>query len=129
MAAETQPLATQPAASTQIAVPAGQVHTPRILHVNHFFDGVILALAMIAALLFIRLYRKTSDRFYLFFSAAFFIYGFNRILHQFYTSHSDESKVWLYSIRLVVFALIIIGCADKNRRRSAAIAAEAASRK
>jgi hypothetical protein len=90
--------------------------TPRVLHVMHFFDGVTLALAMIAALAFLRYFRRTRDRMFLFFAAAFFLYGLNRIVFQFRISAGDFANMWLYVIRIIAFAIVIAGVVDKNRR-------------
>jgi uncharacterized membrane protein HdeD (DUF308 family) len=105
--------------TTTISVPATDPLSPRTLHINHFFDGIIFALAIVAALLFIRFYRKSRDRLFLFFAAAFAIFGLNRILFQFYGDAPDESKTWLYAIRLLSFLLIIIAILDKNLRQPA----------
>ena len=111
------------AASTAPATAQGtlqprELHSPRVMHVNVFFDGVILTLSMIAALLFIRLYRKGHDRFYLFLAASFIVYGFNRIIFQFFIHADDDIKLSLYSIRFVSFGLVFIGLLDKKFRSS-----------
>lgn len=82
---------------------------------HNFSMGATCALLLVAALVFMRFYRKSGDRLFLFFSAAFGILGVNRFF--FVLVHTpDEARTALYVVRLVAFALILYAIIDKNRR-------------
>jgi uncharacterized membrane protein HdeD (DUF308 family) len=85
-----------------------------LVRFHPFFMGIICTLAVIAALLFFRFYRKTADRLFLFFSAAFALMAINRVALQI-TNSPTESQPLLYLIRLLAFALILYAIVDKNR--------------
>lgn len=72
--------------------------------------------AAIVGLVFLRFYRRTRDRLFLFFAASFWLDAGSRI----YTWHRDplnESDTAVYVIRLVAYALILAAIIDKNLRR------------
>lgn len=69
---------------------------------------------LIIGLFFLRFWRKTRDRFFLFFAVAFTLEGFNRaILGIDY--NANESEPMIYLIRFLSFLLILIAIVDKNR--------------
>lgn len=76
-----------------------------------FLGGVLASGYAIAALLFLRSWRDTRDRLFLFFSAAFFLLALQRVMLTF--ADLDEG---IYVIRLAAFVLILVAIADKNRR-------------
>ncbi|MGD9765134.1 MAG: DUF5985 family protein [Candidatus Binatia bacterium] len=78
--------------------------------------GAIGMASLTAALLFVRFWRTTRDRFFLFFAASFFIEGFNRFLLGLYGSPSEDTPLF-YLIRLCAFLLIAAAIIDKNRSR------------
>ena len=66
-------------------------------------------------LFFLRFWRRTNDRLFLLFGAAFALLMVERIvLVSIDTSH--EFAPYVYLCRLLAFALIIAGIADKNRK-------------
>lgn len=69
----------------------------------------------IAALFFFRFHRDTKDRFFVLFALSFLTLGLHYWLLA-ALSVPDESKHWLYVVRLVAFALIAAAVADKSRR-------------
>jgi hypothetical protein len=72
----------------------------------------------VAGMFFLRFWRRTHDRLFAIFAAAFWLLGMNWMLLA--LTHWDEpTTAWLYVIRLVAFVLILVGIADKNRARSA----------
>jgi hypothetical protein len=77
--------------------------------------GAIAALSGVAALFFLRFWRRTRDRFFLLFATAFAIDGLSRLaaaaIHL-----SDESEPYSYLPRLVTFGLIIAAVVLKNRK-------------
>lgn len=84
---------------------------------NQFILGVVATLAMTIALFFLRFWRRTRDRLFAFFSAAFFLLGAHWLALAFVTLERGSEHL-LYGVRLVAFGLIIVGVVDKNRTRS-----------
>ena len=77
--------------------------------------GAIAALSLVAALFFLRFWKRTHDRFFLLFALAFAIDGLSRLIVA--AIHlSDESEPFSYLPRLVTFSLIIAAVVSKNRR-------------
>src|SRR3954468_22539653 len=79
-----------------------------------FLTGANCALSFVAALCFLRFYRKTGDRLFIFFSAAFSIMGINRLIFTIIASPDNEPTI-LYIIRLAAYLLILWAIIDKNR--------------
>jgi hypothetical protein len=71
--------------------------------------------SLIISLFFVQFWRKTRDRLFLFFAAAFALFMGERILRATLTIDT-EVQPYVYLVRLVAFALIIAAIIDKNRR-------------
>ena len=82
--------------------------------VNELMIGALAALSFVAALYFLRWYRSSHDRFFLFFAGSFAIECVNR-LHMGLTHTWTESTPAHYLVRLAAFALILLAIWDKNR--------------
>ena len=82
---------------------------------DDFLSGVIVALALVAALVFLRFWRQSRDRLFGFFAGAFVLYGLNHLVLTF-NPRDSEIRPYLYLIRLAAFLLIIVGILDKNRK-------------
>lgn len=80
-----------------------------------FVIGAISALCAVAGLFFLRFYRESKDRLFLFFAAAFWIEGIDRAILAF-SDNPQEGDPVLYIIRGIAYLLILIGILDKNRR-------------
>jgi uncharacterized protein DUF5985 len=76
--------------------------------------GGIGVAALAAGLFFLRFWRQTRDRFFLFFCVSFWIEGAHRVL-LFYNFGHDEATPLAYVPRLVAYGLIIAAIIDKNR--------------
>lgn len=85
--------------------------------IEGFLLGIIATSSLAAALFFLRFWRGTGDSLFLYFSAAFFIEGLNRIAIMFFPSPSEASP-WVYLVRCFAFLLIIAGIVNKNRHSS-----------
>ena len=83
--------------------------------VNHAFWGALATACWIAGLFFLKFWRVSKDRFFLFFLAAFWVLSLNWIVLV-VEQPILESRQDAYVIRLVAFMLIIVGVIDKNRR-------------
>jgi hypothetical protein len=89
-------------------------------NIHYFTIGGTCVLSLIAALLFLRFYRKTADRLFLFFAIAFAIFGLNRVAFLL-TDAPDEARTILYLVRLLAFGIILFAIIDKNRARRPAL--------
>ncbi len=87
-------------------------------HLYEFTLGLLVMACAIAGLFFLRFWRKTRDRLFAIFAAAFWLLGFNWLALAF--TQQDEVRTILYCVRLLAFVLILIAILDKNRsgRRS-----------
>jgi hypothetical protein len=83
---------------------------------NLILLGAIAALDVVAGVIFLRYWRSSGDRLFLFFMASFWIEAANR-LHMGLTASWSENTPLHYSIRLLSFSLIIYAIWDKNRSR------------
>ena len=79
-----------------------------------YMHGALTALCGIVMLFFFRSWQRSHDRFYLFFTIAFLIFGAHWAILG--SGQAGEHAVWPYATRLAAFVLILIGIVDKNRR-------------
>lgn len=68
------------------------------------------------ALFFVRFWRTTRDRLFLFFAAAFLVLMLERLIRELLAIRTEWVPV-VYCLRLGAFILILVAIADKNRRR------------
>jgi hypothetical protein len=83
---------------------------------NQILTGAVAMGFAVAAVFFLRFWRKTRDRLFALFALALFIMSANRIglaLSALRGSRGDR----LYWVRLVAFGLILVAILDKNRSR------------
>lgn len=83
---------------------------------NPFLLGAIVMACGVAGLFFLRFWRRTRDRLFAMFAAAFWILGLNWMLLAFTDPDAETRRVLLYAIRAVAFMLILIAIIDKNRK-------------
>jgi hypothetical protein len=81
--------------------------------INSILTGAIVFAGCTIALCFWRSWKKTRDRLFIFFAAAFLLLGIERLCLGLSLTH-DES--YFYLIRLLAFLLIIYAIVDKNRK-------------
>lgn len=81
---------------------------------NEMLTGAIAMASFIAGLFFLRFWKSTGDRFFLYFAASFFIEGLNRALMDFNWGQ-DESMPGRYLVRLLAYSLILVAIWEKNR--------------
>jgi len=81
---------------------------------NEILIGAIAMASMVAGLFFLRFWRSTGDRFFLFFALSFFIEGLNRVLLSPASQDNDGAPAY-YLIRLIAYGLILYAILDKNR--------------
>ena len=79
-----------------------------------FISGLLASGYAVAALFFLRFWRRTGDRLFAFFSASFALLVLQRMLLAWAASGNVDAD-WLYLLRLLAFALILFAIVDKNR--------------
>jgi hypothetical protein len=79
-----------------------------------FLNGVSACAAAISALMFVRFWRNTADRLFLWFALAFSMFAINYAALGM-VQPAEEAHHWLYVIRLTGFTLILAAVVDKNR--------------
>jgi hypothetical protein len=80
-----------------------------------FLWGATAFACWVIALFFLKYWRATRDRLFLFFSVAFWILSLNWIGLA-ATDPYREARHWAYLVRVAGFTSIILGILDKNRR-------------
>jgi len=89
-----------------------------------FLAGVSMASFGASALFFLKLWKASADRFFLFFSIACALLSVERILALFVggtfsplVSESSEFTGGIYFIRLFAFTMILVAIVEKNRKK------------
>lgn len=82
--------------------------------VNQLLVGAIGMASLTAALFFLRFWKSSRDRFFLFFALSFLIEGLNRVA-LFVSIGLQENEPIYYLVRLVSYGLILVAIIDKNR--------------
>jgi hypothetical protein len=82
--------------------------------INYMMLGAVAICDFIASLFFLRFWKATKDRFFLFFALSFFIDGIGRIMLG-AIDYSSEQEPLFYLIRLFAFLVILFAIIDKNR--------------
>jgi hypothetical protein len=82
---------------------------------NLILWGALGSASVAAGLFFLRFWRLSGERLFLFFTLAFAAFAANWIGLA-VAQPPIESRHYLYIVRLLAFVLIIVGIVDKNRR-------------
>ena len=77
-------------------------------------SGVFMMACFMAGVFFLKFWRKTKDKLFLYFSFSFFLLTVERILLGIFGS-IQEPKPQIYLIRLGAFLLIIYAIIHKNK--------------
>jgi hypothetical protein len=80
-----------------------------------FMEGACAFGFLIATLFFLRFWRRTHDRLFLYFAIAFLIMAANHAVVSLW--QIPGQRAYFYLPRLVAFLLIICGIVDKNLPR------------
>jgi 1-deoxy-D-xylulose 5-phosphate reductoisomerase len=81
-----------------------------------FLAGAVTLGYVVAAAFFLRFWRRTHDRLFLAFGAAFLLMALNQLLAT-VLGAADERTVFTYLLRILGFILIIAAIVDKNLQR------------
>lgn len=79
-----------------------------------FVQAIAATAAWVCGLFFLRFWRESRDRLFLLFGAAFFLLALCWALLGLF-SPAEETRPYIYAIRLAAFLLIIGAILDKNR--------------
>jgi len=82
---------------------------------NAILVGAIVMAAAVIALFFLRYWRHTGDRFFLYFALAFILEAIQRLLGAMRPIDAPDAPQY-YLIRLAAYALILVAIIGKNRR-------------
>ncbi|OYW30169.1 MAG: hypothetical protein B7Z47_03915 [Chthoniobacter sp. 12-60-6] len=82
---------------------------------NSFFAGAAIVSLLVIVLFFLRFWKRTRDRLFLFFAGAFAFMILERVVRAVMPVETEWAP-YVYSMRLAAFVLIIVAVVDKNRR-------------
>jgi Family of unknown function (DUF5985) len=82
--------------------------------VKQFCWGMLTMAGLVASLFFLRYWKVSGDRLFVFFAVAFALLAINWLALS-TVDPAIEPRHWLYLVRLAAFILIIVGIVDKNR--------------
>lgn len=85
--------------------------------VNVLISGALAAGQGVIGLFFLRYHRTTRERLFLIFAIAFWILAANRVAISLFAA-DDETRTYLFLVRLLAYLLILYGIWDKNRGRA-----------
>jgi uncharacterized membrane protein HdeD (DUF308 family) len=78
--------------------------------------GALALASLVAALFFLRFWRKTGDRFFMLFAIAFAFDAVGRVVLAVLLSQHGEGEPLVYALRLLTFSIILGAIVDKNRK-------------
>lgn len=81
-----------------------------------FLSGAVTLGFAVAALFFLRFWRRTGERFFLAFAAAFVLLALNQAAAQ-WLGAADERGSYIYLLRVLGFVVILVAVIDKNLAR------------
>lgn len=79
-----------------------------------FLQGISATGAWVSGLVFLRFWRQSQDQLFAFFGAAFWLLALSWTLLAL-VSPTDETRSYIYGLRLIAFGLMIAGMIGKNR--------------
>jgi hypothetical protein len=82
---------------------------------NAFISGAILLGYWAIGVFFSRFWRASGDRLFGLFAIAFWLLALERLL-LILIDLDDETRPYVYTVRLVAFLFIVYAILDKNRR-------------
>lgn len=85
---------------------------------NDFLAGAIVMGFAVAALMFLKFWKRTREALFLAFAGSFLLLGVTQALLTL-GDFQDEERSWLYLLRLAAFLLILFAMWWQNRRRGA----------
>jgi uncharacterized membrane protein HdeD (DUF308 family) len=83
---------------------------------NLLLLGAISMASLIIGLFFLRSWKTTKDRFFLFFAISFCVEGLNRAALGL-SRNPNEGQPFFYLVRFISFLLILMAILEKNRSK------------
>ena len=83
--------------------------------IEGFLLGVVVTTSLCAGLFFLKFWEQTRDLLFLAFGTAFLVEGLNRTAFLF-VAVPNEGNAPIYLVRLLAFALILVGIVYKRAR-------------
>jgi hypothetical protein len=80
---------------------------------THFLSGAITMAYLVAALYFLKFFRRTGDTLFAWFSVAFFVFALQRVA-LFIVGNGSETDALIYGVRLIAFLMILFAIIQKN---------------
>jgi hypothetical protein len=80
-----------------------------------FIAGTLVMATFAIGVHFLKFWRLSKDRFFIWFAIAFWVFGLGWIIRVFQPGVPEHGH-WGYVPRLVAFLMIIFAILDKNRR-------------
>jgi hypothetical protein len=80
---------------------------------TNLITGAICMGSLVIALFFLRFWRNSGDRFFLYFALSFFIEGLHRLYSALNDAGAEDSPLH-YLIRLLAYGLILWAILEKN---------------
>lgn len=95
------------------------------MNIVEFISGIYMATFAASGIFFLKFWRASRDRFFLYFCLACWLLSFERVALLFVeggysalpTAASGEARSYVHIIRMLAFALILIAVIRKNRAR------------
>lgn len=84
---------------------------------NLILIGAVAMACFTITLFFIRFWKTTHDRFFLFFATAFGIEGIDKVLQGLNQPFSSDQEPLVYLLRVLSYVIIIYAIIDKNRKK------------
>lgn len=89
---------------------------------NHLFflSGIATATFAFSSIFFLKFWKASRDKFFLYFCIACGLLAFERVVILLMTyehtgPHQAEVSVWVYTIRLLAYGVILTAVVTKNR--------------
>lgn len=92
-------------------------------NLNMMLSGAGAMAALVIALFFLRFWRRTGDRFFVYFALSFAVEGGLRA-YMSASGNSNDGSAMVYLLRVASYVLIVVAIVGKNRKRPAAPAAD-----
>ena len=80
-----------------------------------FLHGAVAMGCAILASFFVRFWKQSADRLFLFFAVAFLVLSIDYVMLGLYSAVT-EWRVPVFLLRVTAFLIILLGIIDKNRR-------------
>lgn len=86
-----------------------------MMQLNAILTGAVIMVSLTISLFFLRFWKSTRDKFFLYFAISFALEAVNRIVIIMSLTQNEDAPAY-YLIRLVSYALIVFAILEKNKR-------------